>query len=328
MDAPSLRLKHSRVGLLVVAVVLLSSAFVPGVSRPTAGTIDRQPPPFTQPAAGARVEGGPAPNSSVPVLIAVGDIASCGSNGDEATAALLDDLDGTVATLGDHVYGSGTAAQFANCYDPSWGRHKERTRPAPGNHDLETEEGAGYFGYFGTAAAQPGEGWYSYDVGAWHVVALNSNCGRVGGCEAGSGQEEWLRADLATHGNRCTLAYWHHPRFSSGEEHGSEDAMRPFWQALYDAGADVVLSGHEHNYERFAPQDPAGEPDARGIRQFVVGTGGKSHYGFGKTLPNSEVRNGDAFGVLRLTLHAEGYDWTFVPVASESFSDAGSGTCH
>ena len=313
----------------MAAVVLLGFAFVPGVSRPTDGTVDTQPRLAAPPAAGARVAAGQPARPTVPILIAAGDIASCDSDEDEATAALQDGLDGTVATLGDNVYGSGTAAEFADCYDPSWGRHKDRTRPAPGNHDLETEGGVGYFDYFGGAAGRFGEGWYSYDVGAWHIVVLNSNCRRVGGCEAGSPREEWLRADLAAHPNRCTLAYWHHPRFSSGKEHGSEEAMRPFWQALYDAGSDVVLSGHEHNYERFAPQDPAGRADAaRGIRQFVVGTGGKSHYGFGEVLPNSEARNDDAFGVLELTLHATGYDWAFVPVTGQSFTDAGSGACH
>jgi hypothetical protein len=183
-----------------------------------------------------------------PILVAVGDIASCSSDGDEATAALLDGLSGTIATLGDHAYRSGTPQEFADCYDPSWGRHKDRTRPAPGNHDYETSGAAGYFDYFGAAAGEPGKGYYSYDLGTWHIVVLNSNCSQVGGCGEGTPQEQWLREDLAAHPATCTLAYWHHPLFSSGTEHGGNESMQPVWQALYDAGADVVLAGHEHNY--------------------------------------------------------------------------------
>jgi hypothetical protein len=263
------------------------------------------------------------------VLLAAGDIASCASSGDEATAALLDTLPGTVATLGDTVYEDGTAAQFRDCYDPSWGRHKARTRPAVGNHDYQTPGAAAYFAYFGEAAGDPDKGYYSYDLGAWHVVVLNSNCSQVGGCGPDSPQEQWLRADLAAHPTSCALAYWHHPRFSSGAQHGDHDNLEPFWRALYDAGADVVLVGHEHHYERFAPQDPSGNADAkRGIRQFVVGTGGKNHYRFDPPMPNSEVRNADTFGVLKLTLRANGYDWAFVPVAGATFTDAGSDACH
>jgi hypothetical protein len=258
-------------------------------------------------------------------LLAAGDIATCAGAGDEATAKLLDGLGGTVATLGDNVYESGSAQQYADCYAPTWGRHKARTRPAPGNHDYQTAGAAGYFGYFGGAAGTPGEGWYSYDLGAWHVVVLNSNLALA----AGSAQERWLRADLAANPAACTLAYWHHPRFSSGGSHGNFAGAAAAWQALYAAGADVVLGGHEHNYERFAPQDPSGKADpAFGLRQFVVGTGGKGHYGFAAAKANSEARNADAFGVLRLTLRPGGYDWAFVPVAGQSFADRGTGACH
>jgi len=234
-----------------------------------------------------------------------------------------------VATLGDNVYESGSASEYANCYNPSWGRHKGRTHPAPGNHEYNTSGASGYYGYFGAAAGDPTKGYYSYTLGAWHVVVLNSNCGAIGGCQKGSAQEQWLRQDLAAHPTACTLAYWHHPRFSSGAEHGSDAEMKPIWQALYDLGADVVLSGHEHNYERFAPQDPNGtRDDARGIREFVVGTGGKSHYGFAAILPTSEVHNSTTFGVLQLTLHPTSYDWRFVPEAGKSFTDAESDACH
>jgi len=263
-----------------------------------------------------------------PVLVGAGDIAGCAGTGDEATAALLDSIPGTVATFGDNVYESGTAEQFTNCYDPSWGRHKARTRPAAGNHDYNTSGASGYFNYFGAAAGDPDQGYYSYDLGAWHLVVINSNCSDVSGCGAGSPQEEWLRADLAAHPVSCTLAYWHHPRFSSGP-HGNSTSMQDIWQALYDYGADVVLNGHDHDYERFAPQDPNGLADpVRGIREFVVGTGGRSHYTISTPIANSEAHNDDTFGVLKLTLHPTGYDWEFIPEAGKTFSDSGSEACH
>ncbi len=263
-----------------------------------------------------------------PTVVGAGDISSCSSTGDSATAALLDGIPGTVFTVGDNAYEAGTATEFANCFAPTWGRHFARIRPAVGNHEYATAGAAGYFGYFGATAGQPGQGWYAYDTGSWRVYVLNSNCGQVGGCYAGSAQEQWLRADLAANPRSCVLAYWHHPRFSSGE-HGNHTSVQPLWQALWDANADLILGGHDHDYERFAPQNPAGVTDAlRGIREFVVGTGGKSHYAFTTIRPNSEVRNGSTFGVLKLTLHAGSYDWQFVPVAGGTFSDAGRSTCH
>lgn len=262
------------------------------------------------------------------VLVGAGDIASCDSLGDEATANLLGQIPGTVFTLGDTVYPDGTAANFAKCYAPSWGRYRARTRPAVGNHDYHTAGAKGYFAYFGAAAGDPTKGYYSYELGAWHIVVINSNCPEVGGCYAGSPQERWLRADLAAHPAFCTLAYWHHPRFSSGTTHGSSQSMGAIWQALYDAGADVVVNGHEHNYERFAPQNPLGKADpTRGIREFVVGTGGDSLYAFGPRLANSEVINGETYGVLKLTLHPTSYDWQFVPEAGKTFTDAGHEAC-
>jgi acid phosphatase type 7 len=260
-------------------------------------------------------------------LIAAGDIADCGSTGDEATAALVDQLPGTVAALGDLAYPDGSLTNFSNCYQPSWGRFKARTRPAPGNHEYRTAGASGYFSYWGAVAGNPAQGWYSYDLGAWHVVSLNSNCPLVGGCGVGSPQETWLRADLAAHGAKCTAAYWHHPRFSGGQV-TNEDDMMPLWQALYDAKADVVLSGHAHNYQRFAPQNALGVADAaRGIREFVVGTGGEEFDPVG-AIANTQVANDTAFGVLELTLHSRSYDWQFHPVAGQTFTDSGSQACH
>jgi hypothetical protein len=262
-----------------------------------------------------------------PVVLAAGDIASCASTGDEATAALLASIPGTVLTLGDNAYDSGAAAEFASCYDPSWGAEKARTRPSPGNHEYVTPGAAGYFAYFGASAGDPAQGYYSFDLGAWHLIALNSNCGAIGGCDAGSPEETWLRADLVAHRSACTLAYWHHPRYSSGP-HGDDARTQALWQALLDAGADVVLNGHDHTYERFALQDAGANADGNGIREFVVGTGGRSHYRIAATQPNSETHDTDTYGVLKLTLHAGSYDWQFVPVAGGTFTDAGTTVCH
>lgn len=269
----------------------------------------------------------PTPTIADPVVVTAGDIADCASNGDEATALLLDQIDGTVVTLGDNAYPSGSASEFANCYDPTWGRHKVRTYPSPGNHEYYTANASAYFEYFGARAGAPSQGYYSFDLGAWHLIALNSELA----VNAGSAQEQWLRADLAAHPTTCTLAYWHKPRFSSGP-HGSNANFQALWQALYDYGADVALNGHDHDYERFAPQMPDGTLDAaRGIREFVVGTGGVSLYGFVTIAPNSEVRDSATYGVLKLTLHAASYDWQFAPVASTrkpAFTDAGTAVCH
>jgi len=266
----------------------------------------------------------PEPGESA-VLVGAGDIAACGSIRDDATAALLDAIDGIVVALGDNAYQDGTAAEFRNCYAHSWGRHLGRTRPAAGNHEYNTRGAAGYYEYFGARAGEPGEGYYSYDAGSWHVVVLNSNIAR----DAGSAQINWLREDLDAHPAECTIAYWHHPRFSSSEKHGDNASMATFWEVLYEAGVEIVLNGHVHNYERFAPQSPDRRADPkRGIRQFVVGTGGKAHYGFSATKPNSEVRSTGTDGVLRLVLADGGYTWEFVPAAGGTFRDSGSAACH
>jgi len=264
-----------------------------------------------------------------PVLVGAGDIADCADlSGAEATAKLLDNIPGTIFTVGDNVYPDGTVQEFHDCYGPTWGRHKWRTRPSPGNHDFHFGSGAPYFDYFGAAAGDPKTGAYSYDLGAWHIVVLNSECWPAGGCGPGSPQEKWLRQDLQAHPAACTLAYWHKPLFSSGGSHGNDSATHAFWLDLYAAHAALVLNGHDHDYERFAPQDPSGKPDPeRGIREFVVGTGGKSHRPFIIPVPQSEVRNADAFGVLKLTLHPNSYDWEFIPEAGSDFHDSGSGVC-
>ena len=264
-----------------------------------------------------------------PVLVGAGDIAGCSGKGDEFTADLIDDIPAaTVFTTGDNAYDSGSDAAFEDCYEPSWGRHKARTYPVPGNHDYYTANASGYFDYFGAAAGDPSKGYYSYDRGEWHVVALNAMCEQVGGCEEGSPMLEWLEQDLAANPKTCTVAYWHHPLFSSGP-HGNQAKIKPTWDALYAANVDVVVNGHDHVYERFAPQTPDGAADPeRGIRQFVVGTGGYTHYQFEDVQPNSEVRNSDTYGVLKLTLHRTGYDWEVVPAAGKTFTDSGSASCH
>jgi acid phosphatase type 7 len=263
-------------------------------------------------------------NRNKAVLVGAGDIADCNSLGDEQTAALLDEIDGTVFTAGDNAYENGTPLEFAHCYHPSWGRHKARTRPALGNHDYITPGAAGYFGYFGPVAHPP-FGYYSYDLGSWHVLVIDSERQIILDDPV---QQAWLRQDLAANHASCTIAYWHHPRFSSGSTHGSDARMEDIWHILYDAGADVIISAHEHNYERFAPQTPQGSADpVRGIRQFVVGTGGRSLYPFGAPVANSDVRYNADFGVLELTLRRGRYNWNFI-TTRRNVVDSGRDTCH
>lgn len=259
-------------------------------------------------------------------LVGAGDIATCSGSADSKTAALVQDAGGTVFTAGDNAYSQGSAGQFANCYKPTWGQFKSRTRPAVGDNEYETPGAKGYFDYFGSAAGARGKGWYSYDLGSWHVVVLNSNCSDAGGCGKGSAQEKWLKADLAAAGTDCIAAVWHQPRFSS--VYGNNSATKAFWDDLYAAGADIVINGHHHAYERFAPQDPSGHATSHGIREFIVGTGGAPLAGRFKTVqPNSQVRNAKTYGVLKLNLRPGGYDFSFIPVAGSSFHDSGSGTC-
>ncbi|MFY9587193.1 MAG: metallophosphoesterase [Actinomycetota bacterium] len=279
---------------------------------------------------------------SDPVIAAAGDVACDpdiaafnGGNGTRGACRQLATSDlltaggyTAVLPLGDLQYEIGALKDFRRSYDLSWGRVRDISYPVPVNHEYSTSQAAGYFAYFGDRAGMRARGYYSYDLGSWHLIALNSNCGAVGGCGRGSPQERWLRADLAAHEASCTLAYWHHPRFSSGL-HGDSAVYTAFWQALHDAGADVVLVGHDHDYERFAPQDALGRADsARGIREFVVGTGGRSRYPFRAPRPNSEVRNFGTYGILALTLRPTSYEWRFVPEAGKAFTDTGSTACH
>jgi calcineurin-like phosphoesterase family protein len=275
-------------------------------------------------------------------VVAAGDIACDPFDGDfngglgsgsncrhAAVASVIARLDpDAVLALGDNQYEEGAHDDYLASYDASWGRFLPITYPAPGNHEFKTDGAAGYFKYFGERAGRAGAGWYSFDLGKWHLVALNSNCGDVGGCDRGSPQYEWLRRDLAVNARACTLAYWHHPLFSSGP-HGDQSDVRPLWAVLHAAGADVVLAGHDHDYERFRPMTAAGARAPRtGVRGFVVGTGGKQHYRIDGVRPNSVVHDDSTYGVLELTLMAEGYRWRFVPAAGGTFTDEGAARCH
>ena len=270
---------------------------------------------------------------SAATLLAAGDIAECDHQGDEATSRILAEYpSATIATLGDNAYQHGTAQEFESCYGPSWGKFKDRTRPATGNHDESTKNAQGYWDYFGARGGPYDKYYYSFDLGSWHVVVLNSDCWRVGGCDLDDPQAQWLREELRQSARRCTLAYWHRPPFSSGRYGEPEETgrVRPLWQILYEEGADLLLTGHEHSYERFAPMDAAGnQDDANGVRLIVVGTGGGNLRPFeNPPLPTTVVRNDDTWGVLKLTLSVGEYKWNFLPVKGSTFTDSGSGTCH
>jgi hypothetical protein len=277
--------------------------------------------PTPLPATGISIRGG-ATTGAAAVLVGAGDIGLCGSPAAEATARLLDGIAGVVFTAGDNAYPEGTAADFRNCYEPTWGRHKSRTYPTPGNHDYESPGAAPYFDYFGANAGARDLGYYTYRVGDWQIYALNSNIA----VDAASPQGQWLRQELALNPSICTAAIWHHPRFSSGP-HGDAPAMQPLWAALHEAGAEVVIVGHDHIYERFAPQDPAGHLDAAtGIRQFTVGTGGAPLTGPVRRHPNSDVVWTE-HGVLKLTLQTDSYSWQFIS-STGAAADVGGAVCH
>ncbi|MDX6198832.1 MAG: hypothetical protein QOJ79_1983, partial [Actinomycetota bacterium] len=311
----------------------------------SAGLTAPSPSPSPSSAASATAAPSTSPSSTgspfvSPVIAAAGDVACDptdpnynGGQGTanfchmQATGSLLSARPyAAVLPLGDAQYTDGTTSKFAASFQSAWGGSKSLMRPVPGNHEYLSNAAQGYYSYFGAQAGDPKQGWYSYDLGSWHVIALNGECGQVGGCGAGSPQESWLRADLAAHPAACTLAYWHEPLFTSSEPNYT--AYRPFWDDLYAARADVVLNGHVHNYERFAPQDPSGVADAAGVREFIVGTGGKDLVGFGTPLATSEVRSASAYGALELTLNQGSYSWHFAPEAGQTFTDAGSTACH
>lgn len=318
-------------GLLLVSVLTACSSTDSGTPTDRGSTAASggyspsvvSPPATTSPVAPRR------PAGTTAVLVGAGDIASCDSTGDSRTTALLERTPGIVFTLGDNAYPTGSRTDFTRCYQPTWGQVRARTRPAVGNHEYGTGNADAYFDYFGAAAGPRGKGYYSYDAGTWHVVVLNTNCGSVpGGCGRGSAQERWLRTDLAASNATCTVAMGHHPLFTSARTHPPATETRPLVQALYDAGAELLLAGHNHVYERFAPQTPAGRRDeTRGIREIVAGTGGAALYPFGRTAANSELRNNHTFGVVRLTLSPASYRWDFLSTSGR-FTDTGRGTCH
>jgi acid phosphatase type 7 len=261
-------------------------------------------------------------------LVGAGDIGRCDDRSDSKTARLVGKIPGTVFNLGDSAYPDGTREQFRNCYDPTWGKYKERTRPTAGNHDYHTAGAKPYFNYFRWRAGRP-RGYYSYDRGSWHIVVLNSNCQEVGGCDWRSAQGRWLRRDLANHRARCTLAYFHHPLYASGRGEDSPE-VKPFWHILYSHHADVILSGHAHRYERFARISPSGKrSSSRGIRQFIVGTGGaRGEPQHGPDEPRVQAKKVGAPGVLKLELGSGFYHWKFVPVAGRNYTDSGRARCH
>ncbi len=285
--------------------------------------------------AGCGEDSGPVePTGPLPdvTILAAGNIATCGSTNDEATAGILDTLPGIVFTLGDNVFPNGSPESYADCYAPSWGRHKERTYATLGNHEYSSGNAAPSFSYFGERAGPADRGYYSLDLGNWHIIVLNINDATVNEAQPfeGSAQDEWLKADLAANTKTCTLAMWHNPRFFSSNTVGwtSNAYVLTPWQRLYEAGVDIVLNGHQHHYERLSPLSPTGSVDqARGIRTFNVGTGGESTEAMIAIAEHSEVRS-PAFGVLKLVLGSETYRWDFVSAVPGEFSDTGSGVCH
>jgi len=269
-------------------------------------------------------------------VAAAGDIACEPGETASATACRMGETADLVASrdvdaillLGDLQYQDGALEKFHAVFDQTWGKIKARLYPSPGNHEYGTPAAKGYFDYFGAEAGEDRRGYYSFNLGSWHIVSLNSNCSGAGGCGENSPQGLWLNNDLAANPSQCTLAFWHHPRFSSGRYHPGEATVGSFWNILYENGADVVLNGHDHLYERFAPMNPSGETDEeRGIRQFTVGTGGRSLYQFTTVLPTSEARNDEEFGVLFLILSDGSYDWEFVTIGG-GLVDSGTNSCH
>lgn len=298
-----------------------------------AGGDDTAPPLVSGPSTTTTTAVPPVPPGSV-VVAAAGDIScepgqaatdiACQM---EATADLVEAArPELVLTLGDNQYENGTLEQFEGSYASNWGRFKDRTKPSVGNHEYDVPGAAGYFDYFGAAAGTKGEGWYSFDAGSWHLIAINSNCSFIGGCGPGTAQYEWLQADLAASRARCTLAFWHHPRFTSGY-HGNDETVAPLWDLLDGAGAELVLSGHDHHYERLAPLAPDGTPNPGGMRQLIVGTGGHSLFPALRAHAGSEVRRATSYGIVVLTLEPAAYRWEFRSIPNSDFTDAGRTVC-
>jgi len=308
--------------IAILAVAMSAIACSGAVARPSV-----VPALTATPSAGA--------TANDPVVAAAGDIA-CDPTANTGAPAKCDDAataaqilalkPAAVLALGDDQYENNTASAYATVFDKSWGQFKDLIHPTIGNHEYLTHDAAGYFGYFGAAAGDPTKGYYSWNLGAWHIIALNSECSHVGGCANGSPQETWLKDDLAANPTACTLVTWHEPRWSSGE-HGDAVQMATIWRDLVAAHVDLALAGHNHDYERFPALDASGNPDPTGVQEFVVGTGGKNHYPFTAAAIADEIRDDTAFGILKLTLHPSSYDWNFLPAPGYSFSDAGSMPC-
>jgi hypothetical protein len=328
MTSGKTKTRRGRLSVFIASVILLLGSQA-AVTTQTPGQS-----PTKKTKTGARKTAKKPPEEQEFILVGAGDIASCKDpEGARATANLIEKIPGTVFAAGDLAYEGGSRDEFEYCYGPAWGRFKDRTKPALGNHEYVNPTAHGYFDYWGAQAGPRGKGYYSYDLGAWHIVVLNTNCTAkdLGGCGSGSPQETWLKADLAEHPQACLLAYGHHALFSSGvfKKHAIHQELKQFWEDLYAAHADLVLAGHEHSYERFAPQDPEGHLDPEhGIREIVAGTGGRSHDLLGFATPNSKLQNWDTYGVLKLTLSPAKYTWEFIPEEGKSFRDSGEGTCH
>ncbi len=294
---------------------------------PTATAVGPTPtgvPPTATPVPPTATPVPPTPSGNDPYILMTGDSRSGCDAGSPAVVALLNKYPNVPLLHNGDFTNSGSSSDFTNCYDTVWGGQKSRTYPEPGNHEYGTSGASAYFAYFGSRAGTAGQGYYSFNYGGWHIVGLNSEISHT----AGSAQEVWLKNDLAANTAQCTVAFFHRPRFSSGE-HGNNTDVGPFWTDLYNANAEIVMNGHDHDYERFAPQNPSGAADStRGIREFVVGTAGVAERPMGTTQANSQIRNTSAWGVVKLTLHASSYDWQFLPAGSATFTDSGSGVCH
>ncbi len=270
-------------------------------------------------------------SASSPTLLAVGDIATCGNLGAFITAGIIQKElkkipNSKLAILGDIAYERGTDAEF-KCYDAAYGQFKDITYPSPGNHEYYTPNATGYYKYFGTRAGDPKRGYYTYKLGNWRIYALNSNCNYIGGCDANSPQVKWLKQTLLQNPSQCSLAYWHHPRFSSGR-HGNTSFMQDIWATVAKAGVEVVLAGHDHTYERFAPLDSSGNPNPKGTQAFVIGTGGRSLYAFINPHPHSQVKQNSSLGVSKFGLEPNGYSWEFLAADGSDFKDSGNGKCY